>query len=183
MIAPMQTEETSRPQEKTRDLIKPLISRHTVKDYSSIQTVGTANLEGHISKIIDCYENLSLGSVERLGEIYAPTIHFKDPFAEIFNLDELKRYFTHMFMRGRNPKFQITASVGSGNRWSLYWVFRYERFRMNWEIRGSFLLELDAQGRIATHEDYWDVSTQIYERIPLVGILFRAIKWGLATLM
>lgn len=134
-------------------------------------------------RIIDCYEHLSIERLDTLGNIYAPRIRFKDPFVEIGDLHGLKRYFSNMLLRGRHPKFQITKSVGDGRRLSLYWIFRYERFGINWKIHGSFLLELNPQGLIVDHEDFWDVSSQIYEKLPVAGCVFRFIKRGLISLM
>lgn len=85
-------------------------------------------------RIIECFEHLSIERLDTLGNIYAPRIRFKDPFVEIGDLHALKRYFSHMFLRGRHPGFQITKSVGDGSRLSLYWIFRYERFGVNWKI-------------------------------------------------
>ncbi|MBK8576724.1 MAG: nuclear transport factor 2 family protein [Elusimicrobia bacterium] len=140
-------------------------------------------MKNRIEEIIAYYENLSLANLETLGNIYAPQLHFKDPFIEIFDLPGLKRYYTNLWTRGRNPRFKITASVGNEHRCALIWVFRYERFHMNWEIRGCFWVELNSHGLIVKHEDFWDVSSQIYERLPVIGLFFRAIKWGISTLM
>lgn len=134
-------------------------------------------------QIIACYETLSLETLNRLEDIYAPTCFFKDPFVEIRDIGSLIKYYEHMFKRGLNARFKVTARVAETHRISLYWVFTYERFWMEWEVRGSFFFELGPDGRIVKHEDYWDVSAQIYERLPVVGIFFRWLKRWLGSLM
>jgi len=38
------------------------------------------------------------------------------------------------------------------------------------------LQELDAQGRVTLHRDYWDAAEELYEKLPWVGGLMRWLK-------
>ncbi len=182
MIAPTSKEKIVNPSMKPEDLSAGAHARLPPQEDSRALS-GTPSMESVDRRIIDFYEHLSIDKLDALENIYAPRIRFKDPFVEIGDLPGLKRYFSNMLLRGRHPKFQITKSVDDGRRLSLYWVFRYERFGINWKIHGSFLLELNPQGLIVDHEDFWDVSSQIYEKLPVAGCVFRFIKRGLISLM
>jgi hypothetical protein len=72
-----------------------------------------------------------------------------------------------------------TCSWHSTNRTSWTWdfIFRFKRFGRELQtIRGGSHVELDAQGRITLHRDYWDAAEELYEKLPLVGGLMRWLK-------
>ena len=43
-------------------------------------------------------------------------------------------------------------------------------------IRGGSHLQLSANGRIALHRDYWDAAEELYEKLPVLGVLMRWLK-------
>ena len=43
-------------------------------------------------------------------------------------------------------------------------------------IEGSSYLQLNAQGLITLHRDYWDAAQELYEKLPVLGSLMRWLK-------
>jgi hypothetical protein len=48
-------------------------------------------------------------------------------------------------------------------------------------VRGASHLLLSVDGRIAVHRDYWDPAEEVYEKVPVLGALMRAIKKRIAA--
>jgi hypothetical protein len=44
------------------------------------------------------------------------------------------------------------------------------------QISGCTQFELNDQGLIVLHRDYWDAGQQVYEKIPLLGSVMRMIR-------
>jgi hypothetical protein len=41
---------------------------------------------------------------------------------------------------------------------------------------GGSHLQLDGEGRITLHRDYWDAAEELYEKLPVIGGLMRWLK-------
>jgi len=84
-----------------------------------------------------------------------------------------------MFVALDEPRFVVRDIVVQGDACFLTWdfVFRFKRFSRELQtIRGASHLQLDAQGRITLHRDYWDAAEELYEKLPVVGALMRWLK-------
>jgi len=43
-------------------------------------------------------------------------------------------------------------------------------------IKGSSHLQLNQNGLVQSHRDYWDTAEELYEKIPVLGGLMRWLK-------
>ena len=43
-------------------------------------------------------------------------------------------------------------------------------------IKGSSHLQLNQNGLVQSHRDYWDTAEELYEKIPMLGGLMRWLK-------
>jgi len=75
-----------------------------------------------------------------------------------------------------NPRFRITERWEHERGAALVWDFTFESGGSTRTVRGASHLRLAPDGRIAYHRDYWDVAEELYEKVPLLGTLMRAIK-------
>lgn len=114
--------------------------------------------------------------------IYAQNIHFKDPFHEIEGVDALYNIFAQMYMRLDNPRFILKEYIEHERvayiKWEFIFTFKGEKREQSFE--GVSRLEIDNEGRISRHIDYWDASENIYEKVPILGWVLRAIKHKIA---
>jgi len=135
--------------------------------------------------LIQFYTDFSPASVAQFPEFYSSDAWFKDPFNEVRGIAAIQRIFTHMFTQVADPRFVVTEQVIDANGAMLVWEFS---FRMKlWRkgeiqvIRGISHLKFDAQGKVFHHRDYWDAAEELYEKLPLIGSVFRFLHKAIAS--
>lgn len=128
------------------------------------------------------YETLSPERISTLSRHVAPDVYFRDPFNETRGIAAYERVLKKMFDDIAEPHFEIEHAVLDGAIGYLNWRlgFRGKRAKVH-EIVGVSELHFGADGRIARHIDHWDVASQLYERMPLLGFVLRRIRRRLAT--
>lgn len=138
-----------------------------------------------LEPLIRFYDEFSEASVERLPEFYASDAWFKDPFNEVRGVAAIQRIFTHMYSQVDTPRFVVTGQIAQADAGMLVWEFRFRGKRWGkgeeQRIRGVSHLQFDAAGKVAYHRDYWDATEELYEKLPLIGALFRRLRGLLAT--
>jgi len=125
------------------------------------------------------FESISPQTVQRIDEIYAVDAWFKDPFNEVRGVESIRRIFEHMFEQVDSPRFVVREVLAEGDGAFLTWdfVFRNRRLGDSQQvIHGASHLRFDADGRVNYHRDYWDAAEELYEKIPFLGGLMRALK-------
>ncbi len=77
------------------------------------------------------------------------------------------------------PRFVVHEAVLQGEQCFLTWDFLF-RTRKGGSapitVRGASHLRFGADGRITLHRDYWDAAEELYEKLPLLGMLMRWLK-------
>ena len=133
-----------------------------------------------VARIVHFFEALQPADVARMGEFYTAEAWFKDPFNEARGLAEVQGVYSHMYEALEQPHFVVTGQLVDGAQCFLTWnfVFRFKRFSPAvWQsVRGGSHLQLNADGLIASHRDYWDAAEELYEKLPVVGSLMRWLK-------
>ena len=132
-----------------------------------------------IERIVRLFEQLAPADVARLGEFYTPDAQFKDPFNEVRGVAEVQRIFGHMFVALVDPRFVVRDILVEGEQCFLSWdfLFRFRRFSRDPQtVRGSSHLRLASDGRIELHRDYWDAAEELYEKLPVLGVLMRWLR-------
>jgi ketosteroid isomerase-like protein len=140
--------------------------------------------DDRVLALVHFYESLRPHSVSRIDELYAADARFKDPFNDVLGPAAIRRVFEHMFDQVDAPRFHVEGGACEGDTAYLSWTMSY-RFRgrpaPEQVIRGCTALRFDAAGRVAEHRDYWDAAEELYEKLPLVGVLMRALRRRLAA--
>lgn len=124
------------------------------------------------------FASLDANNLARLGELYQPNIHFRDPLHEIQGLADLHDYFSQLYANVSELNFHFHGfdQVRDGEgylRWTM--TFRHPRLNSGKQIEVdgcSHLLWHD--GKVHTHRDYFDAGAMLYEHLPLFG---RVIGW------
>lgn len=137
-------------------------------------------MRAEFAKYLKYYETLSEASVEELRALAVPELHFVDPFNDERNVEHVIEIFRKMFRRLREPRFKILDAAESGDLLYARWLFEFKvpviGFGKTWQVTGVSVLALDERGLIKEHLDYWDSATQIYMKLPLVGLLIRGLR-------
>jgi len=138
------------------------------------------SLSAPVRKLIDFFEHLTPDSVNELPALYAQDAYFKDPFNEVNRIEDIRHIFTHMFTQVNNPRFVVHTAFEQGGQVFLGWHFLFEmkRYRQG-EVqccRGCTHVQLNGEGLVQSHRDYWDAAEELYEKLPLLGGLMRWLK-------
>lgn len=135
-----------------------------------------------IRDYIAAFETLTPETLPELIRMCAWDVHFRDPFNDVHGVAQFRRVFEKMFEDVAEPRFAVTDWARSGCNAYLRWTmsFRPKRGRETWTVEGMTEVRLTEQGLIAAHLDHWDAAGQLYERLPVLGALLRAIRRRLA---
>ena len=137
------------------------------------------SIDPRLEQLIRFFEQIDPSNVSQLSQVYTPDAFFKDPFNEVHGIDAITHIFRHMFDQVDSPRFIITNSVIQGEQAFLTWDFLFRMKRFSAEehcIRGATHVRFAADGRVNFHRDYWDAAEELYEKLPLLGSLMRALK-------
>lgn len=133
-----------------------------------------------VGRIVSFFESITPANVAELGTIYAASARFVDPFNDVQGLAAIQQIFTHMFVALDGPHFVVTGQVQQGQQCFLTWEFhfRFKRFQTATPqvICGATHLVLSESGLVTLHRDYWDAAQELYEKLPLVGVLMRWLR-------
>ena len=136
-----------------------------------------------VARIVRFYQTLSPASLDRLGEIYAASATFIDPFNEVAGIAAIRGIFSDMYAHLAEPRFEVLRSITEGDQCVLLWNFRFRRAGSSDSqcIHGTSVLSLDEAGKILGHRDYWDPARELYEHIPVLGSVLRMIRRKLSA--
>lgn len=122
------------------------------------------------------FETLTPKTLAGLDALVAADIRFRDPFNDIVGAAAMRRVFEDMFARFDEARFVVTDRADSADRCYIRWRFTARDRGREWTIDGVSEIAADGGGRIVSHVDHWDAASQVYEKLPLVGALVRAIR-------
>lgn len=136
-----------------------------------------------LGRLVDFFESLTPEAVRRIGDFYADDAYFRDPFNEVRGLPGIRHVFEHMFEQVCEPRFRIAERLQGGASAFLTWDFTYRASpgAAVTKVRGSTHLKFDAQGKVSYHCDYWDVAGELYEKVPVLGMLLRFLRRRLSA--
>lgn len=132
-----------------------------------------------VRRVVDFYATVSPDSLDRIDALYAPNAGFKDPFNEVRGRQAIRKVFEHMYRQVHAPRFVVHSAVAQGDFAMLTWTMHYlssARSADEQSIRGCTELRFDSAGQVALHRDYWDAAEELYEKLPLLGALMRALR-------
>lgn len=137
-------------------------------------------LESALERFLDTYQQLNRDNLELLDEIYSPDVHFSDPAHSLNGLSALRDYFAELYANVEQVTFDFSEPHVGGDQVSVQWVMRLRHPRLNRgaevEVPGVSCLHFVDDGRVDQHRDYFDLGLLLYEQLPLLGPLVRAVK-------
>ena len=137
-------------------------------------------MSGPLDHFKDAFDRLNANTLDLLAEIYTPEVIFRDPVHELHGLPALRAYYGRLYDGVISCQFEFEDDVISGEQGMLVWIMRFQhaRFRRGetLELRGISHLKFRDDGKVFQHHDYFDMGEFIYERVPVLGGVIRAIK-------
>ncbi len=147
---------------------------------STIDADGARSLDPRVVKVAAFFDALaSMDDLRQLPEIYADDASFEDPFNRVKGREAIFRVFAHMYDQVDEPRFRMQETIAEGDSAFFVWTFRFRRKGSKGEpivVVGSSHVRFAPDGRVAYHRDFWDPAQGIYEKLPWIGGLFRAIR-------
>jgi ketosteroid isomerase-like protein len=139
--------------------------------------------DARVARVVAFYETLTPGTLAQLDSVYAGDARFVDPFNDVTGHAAIRGVFVHMFATLDAPRFHVIQAVTEGDHCFLTWNFSFRRKGQPGPavIHGASHLHFAADGRVATHRDYWDPARELYEGLPVLGAVMRWLRRRLAA--
>ena len=135
----------------------------------------------HVQRYIDAFENLTPSTLQPLEDCFAEDARFVDPFNDVQGRRAVRTVFEHMFASCENPRFVVDECLVEDKLAYLRWQFSFGNPASRRLVEGVSRVQFSPDGQVVEHRDYWDPANQIYENLPLLGSLFRALRKRLAA--
>jgi steroid delta-isomerase len=132
-------------------------------------------------RYIEAFERLRPETLDELVALFDEQARFVDPFNDVRGHAAIRQVFAHMFEQCRQPRFVVDEQVGDGEVCYLHWTFRFGEAERQRQVIGVSRVVFGPDGRVREHVDFWDPARQLYESIPLLGRLLRALRRRLGS--
>lgn len=133
-----------------------------------------------LERFLRTYQQLNRDNLELLNQIYCENVRFCDPAHSINGLTNLRGYFAQLYAHVTSITFAFDPPHACGAQVFVQWRMRLCHPRLQGgkeiEVPGISCLHFADDGRVDEHRDYFDLGILLYEQLPLVGSLVRAIK-------
>ena len=134
----------------------------------------------NLKKLIEWYENLNEGCLDEINYFYDDKVFFKDPFNEIDGIENLNKFFVHMFKNLDNPRFVFIDIFENNESVFLTWNFFVKIKGNELQINGVSHLKCNKSDKIVYHRDYWDVGEEVLLKIPFIKLLYGLFRKKMA---
>lgn len=135
----------------------------------------------HVQRYIDAFESLTPSTLQPLEDCFAEDARFVDPFNDVQGRRAVRTVFEHMFASCEDPRFVVDECLVEDKLAYLRWQFSFGNPASRRLVEGVSRVQFSPDGQVVEHRDYWDPASQIYENLPLLGSLFRALRKRLAA--
>jgi hypothetical protein len=135
-----------------------------------------------LARFAEFFSSFAPDRIDRLFDrTYAPDVYFNDTLKAIHGSTALAHYLRDSAAAVEQCRVTIedTSRTAQGEyllRWRMLIRFRKLRRGVDtWSI-GISHLRFARDGRVAYHQDYWNAAEGLYEHVPLLGTMIRALK-------
>ncbi|MBV0933015.1 nuclear transport factor 2 family protein [Marinobacterium weihaiense] len=139
--------------------------------------------EQALTAYAECFAALTPERVDELCRLVSDDVHFRDPFNDLHGREAMRHLLMDMFARAGRPDFHVDDicwHAASATGW-LRWHFRAELPVIGTlAVEGCSRVQVNAQGLITEHLDYWD-SAPVYLKLPLIGRFLQRVRRRIAA--
>ena len=124
------------------------------------------------------FENLKdIDNLDDVLAFYDEECYFKDPFHNIRSKRIIRKLFVNMFKGLNNPRFTDLKILSDEAIIVMSWTFVFERKGNKIQncIKGSSWIQVNEEGYISHHHDYWD-SVELFQTFKLLRFPLKLIK-------
>lgn len=128
------------------------------------------------------YKDVKHPQLDKIDDIYANDVLFKDPVHELRGVEVLHSYLSEMSMNVRNGRFEYLDQIISDGTAYIKWNMHFIHPKLGTKtitVRG--MSQVQFNDRIYFHEDVYDLGQLIYEHVPVLGSVVKGLKKRLAS--
>lgn len=127
------------------------------------------------------WTGLTLETMDHVSEVFAPDGRFEDPFVVAQGAAAIRAHLDKSYRKIDDVRIEVRDIAVSGSTAYLLWTYG---FRMRgkpklWSITGMSEIRFVAtgphRGRVAAHIDHWDSASQVFAKVPGLGLLMRRL--------
>jgi len=125
------------------------------------------------------FERLSKDDKQEIYEqFFDENSLFEDPFQRVVGVEKIYQVFENMYTTLHNPKFIVEEIIEKENIAYIKWQFFYAMSpgAKQEHFTGISRVAFSEDAKVISHTDYWDAASNVYEKIPLLGVILRFIK-------
>ena len=121
-------------------------------------------------------EALTPETLANISSHVSSNVHFRDPFNDVYGIEKMHAVLEDMFDGISNITFVIEDRLDKDEVTIIVWTLSGMLFNKPWSVPGTSRLSFDEDGYLTEHIDFWDAGAGLYEHIPFIGWLPRALR-------
>jgi hypothetical protein len=135
-----------------------------------------------LDRFCDFYRSFDQRPLSELATIYHADIEFQDPVHKVSGLADLQAYFERSMQQVTRCRFDIEQLSEIDGEAYVRWNMQLVHPQLNGgkPVTVPGVSHLRFAELIHHHRDYFDLGVMLYEQLPLLGRVIRAIKRRLA---
>ncbi len=137
-----------------------------------------------IASVGEIYQQLSKSNLHTLEPVYHKEVVFEDAAHRLEGWAELQRYFDSLYSNVNRCEFDIKEQQQVNDNGFLTWTMTLEHPKLQKGkticVNGVSHLKFK-DGQVIYHRDYFDLGEMLYENLPLLGSVIKAIKQRLGS--
>ena len=144
--------------------------------------IGSPGETAALARFTGFYARFAADRIEKqLDQTYAPDVYFNDTLKEVHGSIALAYYLRESSRAVEDcvVEYQDISRNADGEylvRWKMMIRFRkFARGQDTWSV-GISHLRFATDGRVAYQQDYWNAADGVYQHVPLLGWMIRAIR-------
>lgn len=117
---------------------------------------------------------------ENVSQVYAERVYFRDAFKHFESAEDIREYLLHGLSALNAAEFDFRRIIRSGDEFYIDWIMRLDFNKTpegTWEeSMGMTHMRFNSEGKVIFHQDYWDPTDIVYQRIPIAKQLINFVK-------
>jgi hypothetical protein len=130
----------------------------------------------HLANLLEWYGHLTERSVKHIHEFYSADAFFKDPLIEVYTTEEIQKHYLSVLDKISDVHFVFENILEQHNQAFVNWVMSARILGREFTVQGASHLKFAESGLCEYHRDYFDLSEEVYEQVPLLGLVFKGLK-------
>lgn len=139
------------------------------------------SLEAARQRFTDLYGQFTPEALrENVPRTFAPNAYLNDQIRELQGVEAIEEYLVETSEKFGEGTFTVEHAAREGAefyfRWTMSFTLDESSGKPPLVAPGVSHVRFDDRGQILFQRDYWDTTSTVYERIPVLGGMIRLVK-------